>query len=169
MDPNQIPQGMPQGVPPMPPTPTDPGMPMPQPGVPVGGDQPISEEEKQVLLDLIAKIRDQLGEVQAMGFASGNKSEVLRRDLLKQVFEKLQLAGVDLNSRESVGAFIMRLQEQNPELAQMFEKAMDVLMGSKGSFGGGTDPNAPPPPEMGGIPPAPGMVPPEAGAPPMIG
>lgn len=135
-------QPAPQG---MPPTPTDPGMPAPMPGVPMAGDQPITAEEKQTLLDLIAKIRSQMENLQATSFASSNKSDLLRRELLKQVFEKLQLAGVDLSSRESVGAFIMRLQEQNPELAAMFEKSMDVLMGKTGSFGEGAEAGVPPP------------------------
>ena len=106
--------------------------PIPQPpagGLPMGGEEMVSEEEKQVLLDLIAQIKSKLGNLNATKFAADDKSEQMRQEILRQVFEKLQLAGVDLSSRESVGAFIMRLQEQNPELAQMFEKSMDVLLG----------------------------------------
>lgn len=165
MDPNSLPQGMP----PMPPTPTDAGMPAPVPGVSMGADQPVSEEEKRALLDMIEKIKAQLGDLNATRFASSNKTEALRKDLLRQVFEKLQLAGVDLSSRESVAAFIMRLQEQNPELAQMFEKSMDVLLGTaeSGSFGAPPEMAAPP---SGGLPP-PGLdVPQDPNAqPPMIG
>lgn len=146
---------MPAGVPPMPPTPTDPGMPTGAPGMPPMTDE-ITPEEKQVLIDMIAKIREQLGSLDATRFAASNKTESLRRELLKQVFEKLQLAGVDLSSRESVATFIMRLQEQNPELAQMFEKSMDVLLGKAegGSFGAPPEMAAPPlgqppSPEMG--------------------
>jgi len=143
------PQGMPQMPPEMPQ--------MPQPPIPPGGDpsmqppapggEPITPEEKQVLVDLIAKIKANLASLQATQFAGDAKVDVLRQDLLKQVFEKLQMAGVDLTSRESVSEFIMRLQEQNPELAQMFEKSMDILMGTPAgqALGGGEDPNAPTP------------------------
>ena len=153
MNPDQTPQmpqaPAPQGMPTMPLTPTDPRMPPPTSGVPIGGDQPISPEEKQTLLNLIAQIKSQLGVLQATSFASSGKSELLRKELLKQVFEKLQLAGVELSSRESVAAFIMRLQEQNPELAAMFEKSMDVLIGKTNSMDGGFDPGAMPPPPTG--------------------
>jgi len=144
MDPNQIQPGMQAPVEPtmgMPPQ--DPSQ-VPAQGMPVGGDQPVSEEQKQVLLDMISQIRAKLGDLNANKFAAGNKTEVLRRNLLKQVFEKLQLAGVDLSSRESVAAFIMKLQEDSPELAEMFEKSMDLLLGGTegGSFGVPQDPNA---------------------------
>jgi hypothetical protein len=138
MNPNQIQPGMQ--------VPQDPsqGLVPPMQGMPVEGGQPVSEEQKQALLDMISQIRAQLGSLGAMRFASGNKTELLRRDLLKQVFEKLQLAGVDLSSRESVAAFIMKLQEESPELAAMFEKAMDALLGGVegGAFGTPQDPNA---------------------------
>jgi len=140
--------------------PQDPSQ-VPVQGMPVGGEQPISEEQKQVLLDMISQIRTKLGDLNATRFAAGNKTEVLRRDLLRQVFEKLQLAGVDLSSRESVAAFIMKLQQESPELASMFEKSMDVLLGGVegGAFGVPQDPNAtidlgvPPQGEIQGIPP----------------
>ena len=144
MDPNQlqpgmqVPAGITIGMPPQ-----DPSQ-VPAQETSVGGDQPVSEEQKQALLDMISQIRAKLGDLNATRFASGNKTEVLRRDLLKQVFEKLQLAGVDLSSRESVAAFIMKLQQESPELAAMFEKSMDLLLGGSegGAFGVPQDPNA---------------------------
>jgi hypothetical protein len=83
----------------------------------------------QELLNLIQQIRQKLGSFNAMQFASSNKTDRLRRDMLRQVFEKLQLAGVDLTDQRSVSAFIANLREQNPEMADMFEKAMEVLLG----------------------------------------
>jgi len=108
------------------------------------GGQPISEEQRQALLEMISKVKGEISSLDATKFAAGNKNEALRQDLLKQVFEKLQMAGVDLSSRESVAAFIMKLQENNPELAVMFEKAMDALLGTPegGSMGAAQDPNA---------------------------
>jgi len=108
------------------------------------GGQPISEEQRQALLEMISKVKGEISSLDATKFAAGNKNEALRQDLLKQVFEKLQMAGVDLSSRESVAAFIMKLQENNPELAVMFEKAMDALLGTPegGSMETPQDPNA---------------------------
>jgi len=120
------------------------GMPqvLPQGGMP--GDQPISEEQRQALLEMIKKVKGQISSFNATKFASGNKTEELRNKLLQQVFEKLQRAGVDLSSQESVSAFIMKLQQDNPELAAMFEKAMDTLLGTPegGSMETPQDPNA---------------------------
>ena len=108
------------------------------------GNQPISEEQRQALMEMISKVKGEISSLDATKLASGDKNEALRQDLLRQVFEKLQMAGVDLSSRESVAAFIMKLQENNPELAAMFEKAMDALMGTSagGAMGAPQDPNA---------------------------
>ena len=108
------------------------------------GPQPITEEEKQKLLAIIKQIREKLGSLNATQFASNNKTEQIRQDLLKKVFEKLQVAGVDLTDNQSVSDFLLKLKEDNPELAGMFEQAMDVLLGGEagGSFSDPQDPNA---------------------------
>ena len=108
------------------------------------GSQQITEEEKQKLLAIIKQIREKLGSLNATQFASNNKTEQIRRDLLKKVFEKLQVAGVDLTDNQSVSDFLLKLKEDNPELAGMFEQAMDVLLGGEAgeSFSDPQDPNA---------------------------
>lgn len=107
--------------------PTDPSQPV-QPG-----DNPISPEQKQTLLTMIDQIRSKLGSFHAVNFASQNKLEQMKGDALKQVFEKLQMMGVDLTDKDSVSQFIANLQQQNPELAAAFEKAMDFLLGGQGA------------------------------------
>jgi len=113
-----------------------------QPGQPTG--MPVSDEQKQELLGMIQKIKDKLTPLSAVRFASDNKTEEFRKSMLKQVFEKLQMAGVDLSDKNSVAEFIASLKENNPELAQMFEESMDVLLGNSevNSFGEPQDPNA---------------------------
>lgn len=110
----------------MPSTPGVPGMPQ-TPGTPV--DQPITPEQRQELLDIISQIKQKIQSFEALKFASKNKTEQFRSDLLNQVFEKLQLAGVDLTDQASVAAFMQNLKDNNPELAQMFESAMESLLG----------------------------------------
>lgn len=90
-----------------------------------------SEEQRQELLNMIKQIQMKLGSHSANSFASKNKSDQSRRSVLKQVFEKLQMAGVDLSDKESVAMFIEKLRQENPELADMFEKSMDVLLGGQ--------------------------------------
>lgn len=103
------------------------------PMMPLGGaEEPVSEEQEQILASAIEQLKQKLGNFNAVQFASGSKTERMRSDLLRQVFEKLQLAGVDLTSRESVSAFIARLRERSPELAQLFEESMNALLGELG-------------------------------------
>jgi hypothetical protein len=96
---------------------------------PAAGGAPISQAQRQELLDLLEKIKGQMKTLEATRFASSNKAEISRKSVLKQVFERLQASGIDLSNRESVAAFIAKLQQLNPELASMFEKNMDALLG----------------------------------------
>lgn len=95
----------------------------------VGGAPEVTQDQRQALLALIQQIREKLGSFNAVSFAAGNKTEEMRRDLLKQIFEKLQMAGIDLTDRESVSSFIASLRESHPELAEMFEEAIGALLG----------------------------------------
>ena len=108
------------------------GMPFGMPSGMPEGSQPVTEEQKQVLVDMISEIRSRMDDLKALQFASSNKTDTLRRSLLKQVFEKLQMAGVDLTDRSSVTDFLSNLRQESPELADMFEKSMDVLLGGEG-------------------------------------
>ena len=111
-------------------------------GTPVPGQQMVTSEEKQVLLALIQKIKDSLSNLGAQDFAGKDKADMNRRALLHQVFNKLQLVGVDLTDRQSVSDFIANLRQQSPELADQFEKAMSVLLGEEGVASSETaDPN----------------------------
>lgn len=145
----------------MPPIPDagNPGMPPTPPGIP-GADasqpQPLSPQEKSDLLNMIAEIKAKLGSLNATRFASSNANDKLRQQLLQEVFQKLQMAGVDLTSPDSVKAFIQNLQQNNPELAANFEKAMAVLLGQPGAQaptpGGPAAPGPEIPPPPGGDP-----------------
>lgn len=123
MDPTQQPVQDPQ-MPQMPQMPPAPGG---QPTDP--NQQPVSEEQKQALLDMIAEIKNKIGSVKAMSFAATNKNELERKALLKEVFDKLQMAGVDLSDRQSVSDFMQNLNKESPELAHMFEQSMEILLG----------------------------------------
>lgn len=86
-------------------------------------------EQKQQLLDLIEATRGKLGEFNATSFAVDNQIESSRNDALKQVFDALQSAGVDLTDPQSVSDFLMKLRIQNPQMSQMFEEALNQLLG----------------------------------------
>lgn len=110
--------------------------------------QMASPEDRQRLLDMIAQMKEKMGKFNATSFASQNQSEQHRMDMLKEVFAQLAAAGVDLTDPESVSKFLDTLRLQNPDLAQLFEEAMDTLLGQEEPVDGeammGTPPSMPP-------------------------
>ena len=119
-------------TPPVPASP--PGVPVPgQPqGMPQGGEQMATPEQAQQLRELIGQMDGTQRDMDAQQMAGEGKLEKLRSDLLQRIFETLQIAGVDLSSRESVAQFIDKLKERDPKLAMWFEDSMNVLLGDTG-------------------------------------
>lgn len=111
------------------------GMIPPEGGMPQGtseaGQAPITDEQRQVLADMVSDLTNKLNDLKSLRFASSNKTDIIRRALLKRVFEKLQAAGVDLNDQTSVSDFLGKLRAESPEMAQMFESAMNALLGGQ--------------------------------------
>lgn len=99
----------------------------------------VGEEQKDELRNMIEQIRSKLGEVNASGFAGKNMNQVKKSEILREIFSMLQASGIDLTNPQSVGQFIQQLRETNPEMAQLFEQAMDELLGGSSPVeGGGT-------------------------------
>lgn len=89
-------------------------------------------EQKKQLLDLIEATRGKLGEFNATSFAVDNQIEAGKSDALKQVFDALQSAGVDLTDPKSVSDFLQKLRIQNPHMSKLFEEALNQLLGEQG-------------------------------------
>ena len=116
------------------------GMPIPGEGMPMpGGESPmpgpgvemVGEDKKQELLAIIEDIKGKMGEANASAFASENMFNVKKSEAVEQVFNILQEAGVDLSNPESVNMFLEKLREENPDMAILFEEALDQLFGSE--------------------------------------
>ncbi len=133
MPPTQNTQQMPQGVPArvIPGHASDPYLEQSQQAQ--YGDAPITEEQKQIMKDLVAKIKTEMEHMKATKFASDGQTEAYRNEMLQQVFSQMEAAGIDLSSRESVNGFLEKLKQENPELAMMFENSMEVLLGGRAS------------------------------------
>lgn len=110
MDPEQIMQGVP---------PIDPM-----------GQQPIGDEEFQNLQDLLGSVKEKTAEIDSNAFVIDNQKEQAQRDAIKKIFDELAANGIDLNDQASVAAFLTQLQQTNPDLYQLFEEAMAVLLGA---------------------------------------
>lgn len=89
----------------------------------------VGPEARQALLERISSIRQTLNNTKATGVAANGQNDAVRQTMLRQVFQKLQLAGVNLNDKASVAAFIEKLRVQNPVMAQNFERSMEYLLG----------------------------------------
>lgn len=99
------------------------------------GDQPVNwapDGAKEHLLSMCDYLRQRLSHFHATDFASHNKAELNRREMLRSAFSALRSAGVNPGDRASVRAFMDKLQKISPQRAQMFEAAMHELLG--GSF-----------------------------------
>lgn len=94
-----------------------------------GGEQTVTPEQVQEMQTLIDNIKQKTEEARVNRTAGENRLESVRSQILKRVFEILQLSGVDLTQRESVSDFLNTLKARNPDLALWFEQSMDVLLG----------------------------------------
>lgn len=56
------------------------------------------------------------------------KNESNRRQLLIQLFSKLRQVGVDPSDPQSIAAFIEYLRENDPDMLEFFETAMNALL-----------------------------------------
>ena len=97
-----------------------------------GGQQFASDEQKQQLLDLIQQIREKVAETNANTFAGGNQTQRVKMDALKEIFDLLRSSGVDLTDPAAVQKFIDDLKSFSPDIGQMFEDAMNDLLGGPG-------------------------------------
>ena len=115
MNPDQILGGMP----------AMPGMPQPGPD----GQAPITDEQYQNLTDLLGSVKEKTAQIGSNEFVLANQKEQAQRDALKKIFDELAANGIDLNDQASVAAFLTQLQQSNPDLYQLFEEAMTILLG----------------------------------------
>lgn len=79
------------------------------------------------LQDLASKIETKYQDFNSQKFASANKLEVKKREALKEVFNIMETAGIDLTNPEEVKGFLDSLKEQNPELYQIVEQSLETL------------------------------------------
>lgn len=132
---------------------TNPSIPM-EPSNQQGGE--MSQEQMIAnLQDLASKIETKYQDFNSQKFASANKLEVKKREALKEVFDIMETAGIDLTNPEEVKGFLDSLKEKNPELYQIVEQSLEALF-SEGAPAIG-EPSAVPPvaeEEGGYIPPS---------------
>jgi hypothetical protein len=64
-----------------------------------------------------------------------NRLMEVKADLIRAMFRILQEAGVDPNNLQSIRDFLQKLEEQDPDLAEMFQIAFNGLANDQGVAG----------------------------------
>lgn len=99
----------------------------------------LSQEQMIVnLQDLAGKIETKYQDFNSQKFASNNKLEVKKREALKEVFDIMETAGIDLTNPEEVKGFLDSLKEKNPELYQIVEQSLETLFSENAPNAGGS-------------------------------
>lgn len=85
------------------------------------------EQMKANLQEMAGKIEGKYQDFNSQNFVSKNKMELKKREALKEVFNIMETAGIDLNSPEDVKMFLDSLRDKNPELSQIIESSLEEL------------------------------------------
>lgn len=68
------------------------------------------------------------GKVESEQIASKNRIKEMKLRLLREIYAIMQDAGVDPNDVNSIGKFLQTMEEQEPDLVELFEKAFSALV-----------------------------------------
>lgn len=112
-------------------TPIAPGMNEEVPPVPTGPGAGMSEEEMRADIgSSLSDLKNKRGAMNAQYYVSKNKIEAAKAQMIKSIFDILKDAGVDPTNMESIQAFIQQLEQEDPDLLQLFNVAFDALAGA---------------------------------------
>lgn len=89
------------------------------------------EQMKGNLQDMMSKIDQKYQNLNSQKFVSSNKDSEGKNSMLRNIFDMLQLNGVDPSNVEEVRAFLEKLKQNNPEQAQQFESVLESLLGEE--------------------------------------
>lgn len=91
----------------------------------------ISARERKSELDaLVGEIKGKMDKINGENQLTDLQADSIRQELLGKFFEILKTAGINPNDLESINKFLMNLQQQNPDLYELFEESFDNLSGS---------------------------------------
>lgn len=129
----QLPQqSIPMGAPPM----GDPGQNLPPIGQDMSFNPPLQEEPsamsqedmKANLADMMDKVQERYRDLNAKVFMNKNQAEDARKEMLREVLQLFEEAGVDVTNQESIKAFLDNIAETNPDMYELLVFALEGLM-----------------------------------------
>jgi len=93
------------------------------------------QQMKQNIQDLMTKVQGKYQDFNSSKFAATNKTQAQRSAAMRQLFQLFEAMGVDPSDPAALKQFLNQLKQQNPEMYQQVEDALESLLG--GSMGGG--------------------------------
>ena len=91
------------------------------------------EQMRENLQGMAEKIEGKYQDFNSQNFVSKNKMELKKREALKEVFNIMETAGIDLSNPEDVKMFLDSLRDKNPELSQIIESSLEELFSEDSS------------------------------------
>ena len=97
--------------------------------------QPVIEQDSKAMKGELDTAFDELknkeGALNSKRLLNKNLIKEKKADLIRSMFGIMEEAGVDLSNMESIGQFVSQLEQQDPDLAAMFEMAFTGLVGEE--------------------------------------
>jgi len=90
-----------------------------------------SEEMRRGVLDEVKKLRTLQGSFNAEQFVNNNKFKEMNDEATNTFFKMLSDMGVDPTDLSSINEFLQKLEETDPDLFVIFERAFSQLMGEE--------------------------------------
>jgi transcriptional regulator with AAA-type ATPase domain len=87
------------------------------------------DQMKANLQELMSKIEAKMQDFNSQKFSSDNKIKEQESQTLREIFDLFQQNGVDPSNIDEVSAFLQKIKENNPELAQQLESALQSILG----------------------------------------
>ena len=84
---------------------------------------------KKVIDALMAKVQSKYGELNSLKFAWDNQNVAKRNDILKVIFDAMRKAGIDPSDPASINTFMQMVQQESPDLYELFVEAINNLLG----------------------------------------
>ncbi len=88
----------------------------------------VPEDAKMTLERGLEDVQSRNRTVNSNTITQDNKLEEIRVKLIQSLFSIMKESGVDGNNLESINQFLQKLQDQDPDLAEMFEVAFNNLL-----------------------------------------
>lgn len=90
---------------------------------------PISDEQVESLLSKIQEFNDSANQFETQQTMNQQESEAMKEETIVQALQLLRDAGVNPSDPRSIAEYLQRLEEQEPDMAQIVKQALYSIFG----------------------------------------